>query len=140
MEKKSLDISRFDARQGAEEGRWLTLQDPETGAPLPIRILLKGGDSQAWRDKHLEQRRRRIDEMEKSGQSRIDPARVDEEDVERLVAVTAQWEGIDRDGVDWPCTPEHARELYTGWPAFRAQVVMFVAHRANFYPRSASSS
>lgn len=140
MEKTRIDLALFDARPGAEEGRWLTLRDPESGKDLPVRIRLKGADSQAWRDTHLEQRRRRLDEMEKSGRARIDPAQADAEDIERLVAVTVQWEGIDRNGAEWPCTPANVRELYVGWPEFRAQVVAFLATRANFLPRSASGS
>lgn len=141
MEKaKSLDLNLFDARPGAEEGRWLTLKDPETGDDTPARLLLKGGDSQAWKDKELEQRRARLEIMERSGTSRVDPAYADREVTDRLVAVTAKWEGIARDGVDWPCTPQNIVEFYNGWPQFRAQAVIFIGTRANFYPRSASAS
>jgi hypothetical protein len=135
-----LDLKRYDTRPAAEEGRWLTLKDPETGAELPARILLKGTDSQAYKEAMLAQRRARLEHFDKTGGSRQDPAATDAEDLERLVAVTASWENITLGDEDFPCTPANARELYTGWPEFKSQIVAFIAQRANFLPRSASGS
>jgi hypothetical protein len=134
-----IDLNRYDARPAAEEGRWLTLKDPETGEDLPARILLKGVDSKAYKDAQLAQRRARLEHFDKTG-SRLDPAKADEEDLERLVAVTVNWENLGRGDEQFPCTPANVRELYTGWPEFRAQVLGFVVQRANFLPRSASVS
>lgn len=135
-----VDLRNYDARPAAEEGRWLTLRDPQTGDELPARVLLKGTDSRAWKDAALAQRRARLEHMRKHEGAPLDPAVADAEDIERLVAVTAAWENLKVGEQDFPCTPENARELYSGWPEFRGQVLAFLAERANFLPRSARGS
>lgn len=131
-----MDLDRYDTRPASEAGVWVTLRDPVTGAPLPARVHVRGQDSRAWQEVLLAQRRARLERAEKTGRMALDPAEVDEEDIERLVAITIGWEGISRGGAQWPCTPENAREFYRGWPEFRAQVVEVVARRANFLPPS----
>jgi hypothetical protein len=135
-----LDLKKYDTRPASEEGRWLTLKDPETGDDLPARIRLKSTDSQAWKDTQLAQRRARLELFDKSGTTRVDPTVADAEDLERLVAVTVEWEGLAQGEEPWPCTPANAREFYTGWPAFKPQIVAYIAQRANFLPLSASGS
>lgn len=137
---KSVDLDQWDARPAAEEGRWLRLKHPVTGEPLPARIRLLGSDSQVWKDTQLAQRRARLELLESTGAMRVDPAVADEEDLARLIAVTAEFDGMTRGAEPFPCTPANAREFYLGWPDFRAQAVAFIVVRANFFPRSASGS
>lgn len=139
-----IDLEDFDSRPAAEEGRWLTLRHPSTGEEIPARLLLKGVDSDAYREKHLEQRRARLEHFDKTGASRLDPAAVDEEDLERLVAVTIGWEGIARKDeskklVDVPHSPAEVKAFYLRYPDFRVQALSFITARANFLPRSAKA-
>lgn len=141
--KPSMDLAAFDTVRSAEEGAELTVLDPKTGEATPVRIRLLGADSTTWREKEDELMKQRINRNArrkvKFSSEAYPPEEQRADALELLVAVTAGWSGLANGGVDWPCTPENARKLYTISPGTREQAAAFVADRANFSPRSASS-
>jgi hypothetical protein len=135
-----IDLKKLDVRPGSDDGRWLTLRDPDTDQELPgSRLKLLGADSKIWKDLQLEQRRARLDFFESSGKTRIDPGRADEEDLSRLIAATVAWEGIGNGAEPLPLTAANVRDMYLAVPEFRAQAIGYIITRANFRARSASA-
>lgn len=130
MSDPSIDLSSFAAETHAEAGAPLTLRHPKTGEDLAAVIWLQGEDAPAYR--HV--LRRQIDRQLRDRQ--LEPTAADLENrlLERLAALTLRWENIAYEAMDFPCTPENARRLFTEQLWIREQVVAFVEDRAHFLP------
>lgn len=131
---KDLQVSRF-----AEEGAELELVDP-AGKRTGWKWRLRGTDAPSMQALALGHRRRRLEQLARTGEDRVDPATFDEEALEQMVAATLSWEGCElEDGVPFECNPPNVRAaLAEKW--IREQVAEFIRKRANFLHRSASAS
>jgi len=127
-----------DIKDWQESAAWLTLLDPRSGEPIggleePARILLTSPYSERWQ------------QMEKAYHSQIrmareqGPVRFTLEDVEKFeghrikcyMAVTREWEHIDRDGAPLACSPVNMEWLYSfKWVS--DQLLAFMSDVANF--------
>jgi hypothetical protein len=54
---------------------------------------------------------RRLAEMAKGGKKSMTSVDIETESLEILAMAIQGWEGLERDGDTWPCTPENVREL-----------------------------
>lgn len=144
-----MDIFDLDLTGAAEDGAELIVKHPisgedftylaEDGTLKPVKIVLKGNDSKAFRD--------RIDYFSrKSGRNDkkvYTIAEIEDRSSDLLAAVTVSWEGITWpiDGVkqNLPCTRENAKMLYKERPWLRHQVDEFVSETENFFKNNSSN-
>lgn len=139
--EKRLDLKTLDVQAAAEAGVEVSLVHPVTGEPLGISIRLRGADAPSYRAVLLEQRRRRIEQLAKSGADRVDPAQLDEESIELLAAATLGWsEGFALEGAPFDYSSANAVTLYRRFPWAREQAAAAISNRAFFLTRSAEGS
>ncbi len=140
---KELDLDALDTGKGAEEGFALTLTHPKSGEPLPAKITVLGAESDAYRSKQREFLRRSADRVNRTRKLVVSPEELEAEALELLVTATTGWDwgGMTLGGQPAPVfTHDAARQIYTRFGWIREQVDQAVGDRANFLPRSASSS
>lgn len=140
------NLSRFDTREAANEGRWLTLEDPETGSPLmngkePVRILLCGMDSNAFIRQSSLNRSENIKEqrLNKPWQAGVE----DDRTRKLLIACTKGWENLPTSWVDGgdsdepiSFSVENADKLYQNMRWVQEAVDRFVGDRKNYFADS----
>lgn len=97
------------------------------GTPTPMVVTLMSRYSPEYRARALQAQRARIAAASATAKPDTDAGGADgsEDDaveafiLETIVSVTADWRGFVLEGAPMPCTPEHARALYTspglGW-------------------------
>jgi len=125
-----------EVKEWQESSAWCVLMDPRTDKPIgdpPARVLLMSPMSERW------------EKLEKSYQAQIRLAHQNGqrlytvEDVERFeahrlqcyIAVTREWQNIERDGEPLACTPINMEWLYSmKWIA--SQLLMFMSDLSNF--------
>lgn len=128
-----MDLSNFDTKSIANEGKWLHIMSP-AGEPLyaddfdqekPMRIKLLGADSDAFQ--------RHAKRMGQSNASKALASKSAESAVyAMLVACTRQIENIILNGDDLEFTPENVRMLYEDYPWITDQVFEFIRDRAQY--------
>jgi len=96
----------------------------ESGELTPLRILVRGMDSKAYREDSRMHRRKVLEAM---SNGKLDDLDEDALEIDTLVALTIGWNEC-----GGPFTPERCRELYTKAPYVRDQVDRFIGKRANF--------
>jgi hypothetical protein len=113
----------------ADEGVWLPLRHPATGAPLavaggPVRLRLLGIDGARFQEIRREIAARRRQALQ-AGEA---PEAVDAAlEVELAARATLDWQGV-----ELAFSTEAARRLYGERRWVLEQVLRFVADRANF--------
>jgi len=132
-----MDLSNLDTTATAEDGAWLHLCHPATGAPLykdqddmPIRIRVRGQDSSVARRMETQMADRRLNRRAK----KLSAEEIEREGLDLLTALVVEWEGIVLHGEDVPCTPENVRQVLKQLRWVREQIDTFVGDRANFLP------
>lgn len=130
------------AYKDAQSG-FVTIKDPETGAPTALVIELAGPEHpHRKRDTFNKQRRMRHD-LAKSGKVQFDdPEEEDAENADRLATYTLGWRGMVNDaGQAVPFSREAALAVYRDpelrW--LRDQVSVALDERERFIKRSATS-
>lgn len=138
------NLSRFNTKSAANEGRWMTVQDPENkGTPLlngdkPIRIHLLGRDA----DVFIKQRNmNRADEMRDVRKNvGFSQAVIDDRNFKLLAAATKGWENMPTSWVkdsdsDEPIefSPDNAYALYSRIQWLFDDVDEFVGERKNYF-------
>jgi len=121
-----------------ESTAWLYLKHPYTGEVLggdeaPARILVMSPMSKRWVEMD------RTWQVERIVSRQRDVAKVEKDDIEKFeahrvrcfMAVTREWEHIERDGAPLTCTPVNMEWLY-GLPWIRSQLLDFVSDLQNF--------
>jgi len=134
----AIDLAAFDTRGGANEGRELELKSPD-GRATGIRLVLRGADSDAYEAARRAQAAANRAALLKNRQKQFTLEELDEQALELLVAATAGWSAFSWKGEAFAYTAANARKLYREFPHFREQADAFLAERANFLPRSATS-
>ena len=129
-----MDLSNFDTKSFANEGKWLHIMSP-AGEPLfaddldqekPMRIKLLGADSDAFQ-RHAK----------RMGASATNKALSSSKNTERavydmLVACTRGIENIILNGEELEHTPENVRMLFEDYPWITDQVFEFIRDRAQY--------
>jgi hypothetical protein len=120
-----------------ERGAWMIVRHPYTNEPLgddlPARIHFSSPLSKRWQEMEKTWQVERI--VSKQGQA----AQIAEGDIERFerhrmkcfMAVTREWENIEREGVSLACTPVNMEWLYS-LPFVFNQVFNFLNDLTNF--------
>lgn len=120
-----MDLNKFQTRECASKGAWMTVTDPVTGADSDFKILLRGNDSP-----EAEQVMFGIEK--KNVKSRGGLALAKKNSLEYLVGLTLNWEGVKENGEEVKFSAEKCAEYYQGHPWLREQVDAFIADRGNF--------
>ena len=137
-----MDLSKLDTLAPAESGTVVELEHPVTGEPIPdTSITLRGEDSHAVRNVIRKQHDRRIEKMRKGKGAMSDSASLESEQVEKLVAATIDWKGIELDGEPLPFSAPNARKLYSDprFPWLVEQVQTAMLDRERFFTNGSKS-
>lgn len=92
------EVELFNPKNGAGLGAFITLAGPEHPKRKAKSLNIRRAQRAAW--------------QAKAGKGR-DVEEDDQDSVEFAVTATLGWRGIRFNGVDYPYTPENARQLYT---------------------------
>lgn len=122
------DLTQLNTDVLSDEGAWLTLEHPITGAPLSARIKLAGIDSKIYQ----KQVRKNQDKRLKRFRFKTSSDELENERLTLLVAITLEWEDVAEGGSMLERTSENIRHLYTEYPWIREQADEFAGDRANF--------
>ena len=136
----ALDLDAVDMEGGANAGARCDLVHPTTGAPTGAWLQLLGADSDAYRERQRALQRKRMASVAKKWRLVLTPEEGEAEALDLLVAVTTGWGGLTAGGQPLAFSAEAARALYTRRRWIREQAEEFIGDRANFLPKSASSS
>lgn len=125
-------LKQFDTVSASEEGAWLHLCAPGTdekvcadkGSKKPLRIKLKGPDSDVW----TSFQRKAIRGNDKKDNR--DAEEVALEDSKLFAKLTVAWENMPAEVGE--CTRENALKLYLNYKDIRMQALRFVVSQENF--------
>lgn len=140
-----MDLGNLDFSRTAEEGSWLAIEHPVTGEPLttdgkPVRMLLLGRDSAAYRKAAHKAQDARLRNAGRSGGLRnLSSESLEREGMRVLAACVVRWEGIVVDGEPLEFSPAAALELFDRFDWIRQQVDSFIEDRSNFLGESERS-
>lgn len=140
MADLKFDLGEVDTKTRSEEGVAMTIRKID-GAELtrdgkPVRIFLRGPDSEVYIAGQLAQVRKRFARAADRGSLKpadIDLSEADRDALDLMVACTVSWEQVKTpEGKDIPCTRENVQRLYENYPMIREQVDAFITNRAHF--------
>ena len=109
----------------------------DAGEKIDWFITVCGVDSDAYREKQNEQRRRNIVDINRTKSMVQTMSRAESDAVELIAAATTGWRGAD---AIVPYSPAEALRVYTEFPQVRMQADQNINERANFLPKAATSS
>lgn len=133
-----MDLDNLNTTANAEAGATMEVSHPATGAPLtqqdgsPITVTLAGQDSDRYRAADRRIANKRLAASSNGQRLKLTAEGIEADSLQRLVACTVGWNGVQWGGEPKDCTPENAREAYTRLPWLREQAEAFIADRANF--------
>ncbi len=136
----ALDLDALDMQQGADAGARMDLLHPATGEPTGAWLTLLGTDSDIYRRAQRALQRKRMARAVKSRRMAIPPEELEAEALDLLVAVTTGWGGLNAKGQPLAFSADAARAFYTRHRWAREQAEEFIGERANFLPKSATTS
>ena len=125
-------VTQADANRGFE----FQVYD-DTGEKVDWFISVVGVDSDAYREKQNEQKRRNIANINRTRSLAIGLGNAESDAIELLAASTTGWRGTEAIA---PYSHAEALRIYTDFPQVREQVDRAVGERANFLPKAATSS
>jgi hypothetical protein len=128
QEQQVTDLAQLNTEVLSDEGAWLTLEHPITGAPLSARIKLAGIDSKVYQ----KQIRKNQDKRLKRFRFKTSSDELENERLALLTAITLTWEDIAEGKQVLECIPANVRHIYTKYLWIREQVDEFAGDRANF--------
>jgi len=138
-----MDIEDFDTSGNA--GVVLPVKHPITGVPLTladgtaVTLTVAGVDGERYQAAFTTQVNKRLQTSLNARSQQQTAEDLMRENIDLLVAVTLDWQGIEKAGAPLPYSPANARALYERLPWLREQVKAFVEDRANFLKASASA-
>lgn len=139
-EMTAFDPDSIDMQKGAAEGARLDLLHPGTGAATGAWLQLLGVDSDAYVARQRALQRGRLARLVVARRIKLTPEELEAEALDLLVTATTGWGGLTAGGQPLNWSPAAARDLYTRHRWIREQADEFIGDRANFLPKSASSS
>lgn len=125
------DLDGVDVRPRSQEGVEMPLLDP-AGNDTGVILLVRGTDSEAYKDKMAEQVRRKMD---RQGRNQTQEER-NEEWWELHATLIADWRGVPmmRGGKPLEYSPKNAASFLEQYDWAFEQVRRFADRRANFLP------
>lgn len=131
-----MDLSLFDTSEKSQEGVLYTVLHPGTGLETDIKIRLAGMDSEHYRNEVKRQSEIRINRLKE--QKELSEEEKERLDVQLVVALTLDWEGIQDKGKELKFSKQEATRIYShiGYRWLFNQINQFVGNRANFLPES----
>lgn len=139
-----MDLSQFDTATAAEEGAFMQLENPSTGAPLadekgtPFGITFAGSDSERARKFERQVRNRRLKSMAGRRNNTLTAEEIEEDGLGLIAACAISWH-VKVDGETPPCTPENVRSFLKRFPYWREQADGFIGDRSHFLKASPST-
>lgn len=113
----------------------VVLRDANGAAAMTITLL--GSDSQVFRKAQNRNLNKRLTKRN----VKMTAEELEAETIDLLAEVTTGWAGFkDPTGNDIACSRQNAVALYSKYPFIREQADRFINERANFLPKSESSS
>ena len=137
---ETLDLNALDFESSAAAGARLDLHHPTTNAPTGAWLQLLGVDSDAYRAALRATQRARLKQASRNKRIVLTPEELEAEALNLLVIATTGWGGFVQGGQPLDFSAEAARALYARHNWIREQAEEFVNDRANFLPKSATSS
>ena len=125
-------VTQADANRGFE----FQVYD-DTGEKVDWFISVVGVDSDAYREKEREQKRRNIANISRTRGLAISLRSAESDAIELLASATTGWRGGEAIA---PYSHAEAVRIYTQFPQVREQVDRVIGERANFLPKAATSS
>lgn len=135
-----MDLSKLNTQSASEQGAFMQLLHPGTGAPLvdeasgqPVGITLLGKDSVKVQKLVRDRAQRRLDQATALGDRiKINAEAVQADALDTLAAATIAFHHLKSNGEELKCSPESARKLYTDFAWIREQVDKFYSDRSNY--------
>lgn len=140
QQSETLDLGTLDFQTTANDGARLDLRHPTTNAPTGAWLQLLGTDSDAYRAAQRTQQRDRLKQIARNRRLGITPEEIEAEALSLLVVATVGLGGFSKGGAALEFSTDAVRGLYTRHNWIREQADEFINDRANFLPKSASSS
>lgn len=135
-----LDLNTLDFETSADAGARLDLYHPTTNAPTGAWLQLLGADSDVYRSAQRKLLRQRLKQIAKTRRAALTPEELEEEALDLLVVATTGFGGFTSSGTPVEFSADAVRALYKRHNWIREQAEEFISDRANFLPKSASSS
>ena len=141
-----IDLAHYDTNR-AETGEPMEVMFPGSSPPVPlaengdapIRLLLRGTDSSAYRAIRRDLVKRRQQASARNGGT-VPLEAVETESLDTVHACLAGWENVVMDGVEVEFTPTNSRRVLTRLPWLVEQADAFIHDRANFLKRLPNGS
>lgn len=139
-----MPILDYSTVEKSNEGSWMNVKDPETGADMKegedlVRIKLAGVDSKIYREAETELQNLLMERaLSKKGRKVKTPRLTPEErcvrELELAIKLTLDWENVVLQEGEKAAkrTDENVRLVYENVPEILEQVYDFVGDRANF--------
>ncbi len=128
----SLDLGEISSK--AQDTAVLTVLHPETGAETTMKITLYSPDCEECRLRLNRLQDTAMKTAVRRPKGKIITAEEQQQiTLKSLVAVTAGWEGVVKNGDPLPFTEDNVLAVYEGFPWIREQVSSFQGDRQNFF-------
>lgn len=143
-----MDLNSLNTKSLADEGAEMVIRHPKTDAPVtdeatgePVGITLLGQDSAEYRRIAKAQQNRRLERMQRTGNTGATADEIESNALELLVGCTKGWRHVRLGEEELPFSAANARRLYTtpGLQWLREQVDAFIGSRANFLGNSSTT-
>jgi len=138
-----MNVDKLYTRETSEHGAWCDIRDP-LGAETGLRFKIAGAHSDKFRRAMTKAQAKQVNREKLRGRRDITPEELELEfdlmaDV--LAEVTLDW-NAEKDGADWPCNVENAKDVYINAPDVRKQVFQFASDARHYFlsPSSADVS
>jgi hypothetical protein len=131
------DLSTLSTAKRADEGIAYTIRHLETNEKLPLKVKIKGADSDAYQrvaDASLNEVFKQIAKTGKVTRTALDTR---EEKIDAVCAMITEWEGFAVSGKELECTEENKKAIFgdRGYAWLLDQVNTQILDRANFLPK-----
>lgn len=137
-------LAHLDWAKSEDAGQVVELRRPDgvlmtykdaSGADKPVTITVAGSYSTAYRNAANRQR----DRIAKMRRIKASGKMLDEHALELAVACVLAWDGLEKDGKPYPCTPDNVRWLLNEY-AWVRELVEEAMHDHEGFTRSSSQT
>lgn len=112
---------------------WLDVKHPKTGDSTGARILLAGPEHEKHKQLMIQKARDARRAAEKAGKFVLGDPQDDLVDaMERAVACTLNWDGVNNEGAALAPSADNVRGIYASAPWLLTQVLAFIGNAGNF--------
>lgn len=133
----AFSLTEFESMDRQEEGVWFTPRHPDSGQPIPWRVLVAGVDSKHYAEAMnavtaLRSRKQQL-AINANPMSGFDYAEVKDSEVLIACHISLDWEPlVSAEGNPIPCNSKNKPPHYQEHRWLADQVITFCRNRANF--------